>query len=114
MSDIIQQRIDKKFAELRAAEHWVTAAPGYVKLPYLLGIDTEPVLVAQFFHNGEREHVVIVSPEAIYLVPPENFLSATIKYAMVTEEEEKRINLDKPSIGFMPSEGVRKPPAASP
>ena len=71
-------------------------------------------MVAQFFHNDGREHVVIVSPEAVYLLPPEKFLSATVKYALVTEEEAKRISLDKPSIGFVPNEGVRKPPAASP
>ena len=112
MPDVIQERINKKLKELRVAGNRITVVPGYVKLPYLLGIDTEPVLVAEYSHKDGAEHVVVVSPEAIYLVSLETFLSATIKYALVTVEEARRAGSDNRPMGFMPDGGPRELTAA--
>jgi hypothetical protein len=70
MPGTIQERLDNKFAELRAAEHRIIAAPKYVKVPYILSIDINPVLVTEFSHLSGREHVVITSPEAVYSYRP--------------------------------------------
>jgi hypothetical protein len=101
-SESSSAKTDTFVACLNQVSRHIRVEIGYKKVMYLLGLESQPLFVSEISPDHSGHYLVVTTPDAIFCVHAERIPWLTIKFAIVTESEERQLTkADAPGhIGF--------------